>query len=484
MPTSACCSAITSGVAMGQSTSSLITPSSTETGNVSTGTYAGRVRGFPVRRSNSEPWRGHSTVQRSGSTSPSSRIPSSCEQRSSMASSSPLQLKTPISRSSHSTSRCTPGGRASRGQMSMTGLKSDLGSRYWRVVGPARPGYAAAGVEVTTLEDGAQPAEAVAERLVAWLAAARSSLDLALYDVRLPGPVGDAVRDALQAAMARGVRVRLAYNDGQPAPGPRPFEPPPPSTRPAVLEATGIPLREIPGWRHLMHHKYVVRDELAVWTGSTNWTLDSWTRQENVLATVAHPLVAAAYARDFTQLWDKGKVGVSGNFDAPAAAGARPWFTPGRGRELSHRIAERIGAARPRVRIATPLVTAAPILAALNEALSEGRDIAGICDATQVRQVFHQWSQNPRSEWKAPLLARALTTFRGKPSTPYAPGSLHDFMHAKVTVADDVVFLGSFNLSRSGETNAENVLEMEDPALAERLAAWIDHLRSRYPDGI
>ena len=56
-------------------------------------------------------------------------------------------------------------------------------------------------------------------------------------------------------------------------------------------------------------------------------------------------------------------------------------------------------------------------------------------------------------------------------------------MHAKVTVADDVVFLGSFNLSRSGEMNAENVLEIADPALAERLAAWIDGLRARYRMG-
>ena len=47
-------------------------------------------------------------------------------------------------------------------------------------------------------------------------------------------------------------------------------------------------------------------------------------------------------------------------------------------------------------------------------------------------------------------------------------------MHAKVTVADDVVFAGSFNLSRSGEMNAENVLELHDPDLAERLAGFID----------
>jgi hypothetical protein len=30
--------------------------------------------------------------------------------------------------------------------------------------------------------------------------------------------------------------------------------------------------------------------------------------------------------------------------------------------------------------------------------------------------------------------------------------------------------------------NAENVLEIADPALSERLAAWVDELRARYPE--
>ena len=54
-------------------------------------------------------------------------------------------------------------------------------------------------------------------------------------------------------------------------------------------------------------------------------------------------------------------------------------------------------------------------------------------------------------------------------------------MHAKVTVVDDVVFTGSFNLSRSGERNAENVLEIDDAELADRLATYIDEVRARYP---
>ena len=55
-------------------------------------------------------------------------------------------------------------------------------------------------IEERTLVDGGQTAEAIAQRLVGWLGAAQRSLDIALYDVRLPGPVGDAVADAIRAA--------------------------------------------------------------------------------------------------------------------------------------------------------------------------------------------------------------------------------------------------------------------------------------------
>jgi phosphatidylserine/phosphatidylglycerophosphate/cardiolipin synthase-like enzyme len=70
--------------------------------------------------------------------------------------------------------------------------------------------------------------------------------------------------------------------------------------------------------------------------------------------------------------------------------------------------------------------------------------------------------------------------FSGKPSTPYTPESLHDYMHAKVTVCDDTVFAGSFNLSHSGEQNAENVVEIEDAALADQMTAFIDEIRAKY----
>ena len=298
--------------------------------------------------------------------------------------------------------------------------------------------------------------------------------------------MGDAVGDAMRAARDRGVRVRIMFNQDEREEEPRPFEPPPPRTEPKLLEQLGVPVRPIPGWRDLMHHKYVVRDGAAVWTGSANWTLDYWTRAENVLAAVESAELAADYTRNFAQLWQRGRIDDRGGFDAgwsrAGSDGVRAWFCPGRGPELSQRIAKRIGTAQRRVRIASPVLTAGPILGTMCEVIAEGRvDIAGVCDATQIRQVFGQWEQNPASRWKGPLLHRALEVFTGKDSTPYAPGSVHDFMHAKVTVADDTVFVGSFNLSRSGETNAENVLEIADAALADRMAAWIDEIRARFP---
>jgi phosphatidylserine/phosphatidylglycerophosphate/cardiolipin synthase-like enzyme len=162
----------------------------------------------------------------------------------------------------------------------------------------------------------------------------------------------------------------------------------------------------------------------------------------------------------------------------------RTWFTPGHGEDLSQRIADAILKARRRVRIASPVITAAPVLAALAEVISEARvDVAGCIDRPQIDGVIYQWGENGNIFWKLPLLERVLLApFSAKPSTPWEPtGSLHNFMHAKLTVADDTIFVGSFNLSRSGEQNAENVLEVTDPDLAERLAGFVDETRALYP---
>ena len=118
------------------------------------------------------------------------------------------------------------------------------------------------------------------------------------------------VLGTLRATAERGVRVRLLYNlDRRPVGA---IAPPPPKTRPEEIEALPIGTRAVPGWPDLMHHKYVVRDGVTVWTGSTNWTEDSWSREENVIAVVDSPPIAERYTKDFEQLWQTGRVRRSG----------------------------------------------------------------------------------------------------------------------------------------------------------------------------
>ena len=321
--------------------------------------------------------------------------------------------------------------------------------------------------------------------LADFISAAQRTLEIAIYDVRLPDPLEVIVREALNSALAHGVAIRLAYNVDHPADMPVPA---PAATNPELIESLPFPTAAIPGDPDLMHHKYMIRDAETLWTGSMNWTADSWTREENVILTVESRELAVRYGVDFEQLWTKRDVEKSGKVDSSPVlvdgTSVRPWFCPGRGAKLAHRIAKAIGTATRRIRIASPVISSGPILGTLAQVAADGKvDLAGVVDSTQIHEVLHQWHLNGNAPWKEPLLRTALTRapFTGKHSTPYTPDSIHDFMHAKVTVADDTAFVGSFNLSHSGELNAENVLEIADPALADRLAAFIDEIRGRYP---
>ena len=342
-------------------------------------------------------------------------------------------------------------------------------------------------IELRTLTDGGQTPTEIARELATFLGAAQTSLDIAVYDARFETSAGALVLATLLAAQQRGVAIRLVYNVDHPGPIP---VPPPPQTTPAAIAALPVPTRAIAGVPDLMHDKFVVRDGVDVWSGSTNWTDDSWSRQENVIVRVlGSPPLARAFTLNLEELWASGAVEHTGRVqprpvEIDGTTEVRPWFTPEYGDALSHRVAKFLGRARQRIRIASPVLTSGPILATLVEIVNEHRcDVAGVIDETQVDEVFHQWATNGVSAWKIPLLHTILTgaPFSGKPSTRWTPESLHDFMHAKVVVADDVSFVGSFNFSRSGERNAENVLEIHDAAIAERLATFVDGIRARYP---
>ncbi len=339
-------------------------------------------------------------------------------------------------------------------------------------------------IDLRLYRDGGQTAVDVAQQVAEFFDAAQRTLELALYDIRLHDEAAEIVKASFARAHERGVVVRLVYNLDHRGPIP---VPPPPQTAPELLARLPIETRGVAGVPDLMHHKYAIRDREVVWTGSMNWTQDSWTRQENAIVVVDSLELAHAYGLNFDELWEDGSV-LGGNVEPrPVDVGGievRPWFTPDHGEALAHRIAKRLSQAKRRIRIASPVISSGPILGTLAEVCSDGKvDVAGVVDDTQVDGVLHQWRLNGNASWKIPALRRFLEAarFAGKPSTKWSPDTVHDFMHAKITVADDISFIGSFNLSHSGEMNAENVLEIRDAELAERLAVFVDEIRALYP---
>src|SRR3954454_1332712 len=162
---------------------------------------------------------------------------------------------------------------------------------------------------VRTLTDGGQSASDVANQVAEFLRGAKKTLDVAQYDFHLAPETAAAVAGAIKEAAARGVAVRMIYDVGHRNPIP---VPPPPEPDAKLIASLGVPHRPIAGIPDLMHHKYVVRDRDAVWTGSANWKEVSWSRQENVIAIVESANLAAAFTKNFGELWSKGVVEESG----------------------------------------------------------------------------------------------------------------------------------------------------------------------------
>jgi hypothetical protein len=92
-------------------------------------------------------------------------------------------------------------------------------------------------IEAHPLHPNAQTALDVAARAAAFVGEARSTLDLALYDIRLPGEPGDVVKAALCDAAERGVAVRILYN----ADHDERLIPPPPRTEPELIRRCRSP---------------------------------------------------------------------------------------------------------------------------------------------------------------------------------------------------------------------------------------------------
>jgi phosphatidylserine/phosphatidylglycerophosphate/cardiolipin synthase-like enzyme len=335
----------------------------------------------------------------------------------------------------------------------------------------------------------------VAGKLAAFIAAATSTIDIAIYDFRLSDPeLASTVVTALVDAATAGKTVRIAYDAGKPATADAvtfarlAADPAPPGTAQWVTQhfaGTAVQTKGIAAPSgQLMHSKYIVRDAgeagktTAVWMGSTNFTDDAWTLQENNIVTIRSATVTSAYATDFEALWAAGSIKGTGLNDGGSGRVGQSelsWdFAPGDGKAIDAALAAAVTAAGERVVLAIMVLTSHLVLEALVEAIGRGVTVSGIYDSGQMGPIEKEWAKVPAdasvvANWqtvKAKLIA--------KKSAPYTPTGVHDFMHNKVLIADQTLITGSYNFSANAEKNAENQIHVSS----------YDHLVGQYADYI
>lgn len=350
-------------------------------------------------------------------------------------------------------------------------------------------------IEVKFLCEGCQTAESVASELADFISLATKTLDMAIYSFHLcPGP-HEIVLEALRKRADAGVAIRIAYDAGtQLSSMPGLYNDPCDLDTPDFVRSLGVPSKPIEGYHALMHDKYVVVDastpNAQVWTGSTNWTDDSWRLEENNIIILRSPEIAHYYQEDFDDLWTDGNIAASQEMDALTVsmrydnepAKVNVYFSPAEGLEMDQLLADTIRGTQRVLTLASVVVTSGKVLDALQDLMKRGVQIDGMYDATQMGGVKYQWQQVPANHWKIPAWEEIISYGHlvGKNSTPYTPTSEHDYMHNKVLVADDTVVTGSYNFSRHAQSNAENMLIIESAPLAHVYRQYIYEMMQKY----
>lgn len=325
---------------------------------------------------------------------------------------------------------------------------------------PAPPPVEAGKTEVYFMPENGERAK---ERLLALMASAQETLDGAFYEFR-----DLKIAQGLLAAHKRGVRVRLygesdyredfrrylvAASLGQ---GEEPPRVPRALLRERVKplsldceEVAGIPVC-YDGREGFMHHKFLVVDQKAVWTGSVNMTWNAFARNNENALLLPSPTLAEGYAREFQALFSGVKEGL-GQPVAFALEGVEgvAYFSPKGGGLAQEAILREIRRAKREILVAAFVLTDREIVDALLGAKRRGVEVRVVLEA-----------RNLGDSREEALLQGGIPV--RKDANPYT-------LHHKVMVLDEAhVITGSYNFTfRAREVNNENLLVLKSPSLAE-----------------
>jgi phosphatidylserine/phosphatidylglycerophosphate/cardiolipin synthase-like enzyme len=123
-----------------------------------------------------------------------------------------------------------------------------------------------------------------------WISRANMSVHILIYSFTL-----DSLGDALVAAHARGVEVKVVFEKGEIIA----------SSQYSRLKAAGISVRNDTNSRD-MHDKVLIVDGIIVLTGSFNWSTKAEEYNNENLIVINSTYVAGVYEQEFQKIWNTG----------------------------------------------------------------------------------------------------------------------------------------------------------------------------------
>ena len=331
-------------------------------------------------------------------------------------------------------------------------LPQGFGARsgFWQVFFTAPTGSS----DRSTYRDG------IETQLAAAIDSAQRSIDIAAYEFNLP-----LLTDALIRAYRRGVRVRMVTDDDA---GLRAT-----SATVGQLVAAGIPVVD-DARRALMHNKFVIIDDLFVWTGSWNFTENDTYRNNNNMIVLRSQAAVDNFEAEFNEMFEQRRFGPSSPSRTPRpdfrqdGTPILTYFAPED--DVLDAILRAVGGAQRSIRFMVFSFTVDPIAQTILQRAANGVTVQGIFETVGSETQFSEL----RPLYCAGLDAR-------QDGNPYR-------LHHKVFIIDDeTIFTGSFNVSANAvESNDENLLIITDRALAAQYIAEFDRrwAEARLPQGL
>lgn len=275
---------------------------------------------------------------------------------------------------------------------------------------PAMPFRRGANKVYFTVPGARQDPLQIAAELASRIDAAQRSIDVSAYSL-----THQPTLDALQRAADRGVLVRTRTSDNRGATG-------------------------------LMHNKYMVFDNQAVWTGSMNFNERSMRNDDNNVNYIESTSMAANYTNDF-----EGRAAPHRVLELPGGDPAENYFSPSDRVDLA--MINAVRNAQRSVRFMAFAYTHRGIEEVMRERAAAGVHVEGVLERSQVSRDDSVYMR-----------------LRAEPNTDIQLDVNPANMHHKVMIIDDeTVITGSANFSRAGASiNEENTLIIHSPTLAQR----------------